>query len=266
MPSLSDDGRTLAYNRLDGIGIRDLVSGKASLLATGPGVAEYPVLSHDGRRVLFNRGQWNEQRALFIIPATGGPPERVCEDCGPASDWSRDGRTVLFRSPDLEPAHTISHLDLASGRKTLLFRSEHASFYRAHFSPDERWLVVHSDRPGAETPDFVVPYRGAQPVPESEWIPINDGKGFHDEPRWAPDGNAVYYVSDRDGFQCIWAQRLDPSTKHPIGSPYAVHHFHSRRHSMKDLAPVLPDIGVAPGRLVFEMADLRANIWMAELK
>ena len=42
---------------------------------------------------------------------------------------------------------------------------------------------------------------------------------------WAPDGDLIYMVSERDTFRCIWAQRLD-SRKHPVGSPLPVKHFH----------------------------------------
>ncbi len=39
-------------------------------------------------------------------------------------------------------------------------------------------------------------------------------------------GTRVYFTSTRDGYLCIWAQRLDPVTKHPLGPPFAYEHFH----------------------------------------
>jgi hypothetical protein len=43
----------------------------------------------------------------------------------------------------------------------------------------------------------------------------------------APSGKLLYYISERDGFACIWARRLNPRTKMPMGEPFAVHHQHS---------------------------------------
>jgi len=44
---------------------------------------------------------------------------------------------------------------------------------------------------------------------------------------WSPDGNLLYFISERDGFVCLWAQRLDPATKHPQGAAFPIRHFHT---------------------------------------
>lgn len=33
-------------------------------------------------------------------------------------------------------------------------------------------------------------------------------------------------MSNRDGHGCIWGQRLDPKTKRPVGSQFAVRRIH----------------------------------------
>jgi WD40 repeat protein len=60
-----------------------------------------------------------------------------------------------------------------------------------------------------------------------EWIPVTDGKHMDDKPQFSADGNTVYFTSTRDRFLCIWAQRLDPKSKHPVGPPFAYEHFHN---------------------------------------
>ena len=52
--------------------------------------------------------------------------------------------------------------------------------------------------------------------------------GRNDRPAaaWSPDGRLVYLLLDRDGFRCLWAQRLDAATKQPLGTPFAVQHWH----------------------------------------
>jgi len=136
--------------------------------------------------------------------------------------------------------------------------------YRGHFSPDERWITFHADHPRSGTRVFIAPFRGTTPVEESDWIAVTEGGAFDDAPRWSPDGNRLYYLSDRDGFRCIWAQRLDPATKRPMGIPSAVQHFHRRQRSVVAVG-VSVDLCVARDKFVFTMGELRGNIWIAEL-
>ena len=75
---------------------------------------------------------------------------------------------------------------------------------------------------------MVAPFRGAAEIPESQWIPVN-GSAYDRQPRWSPDGNLIYFHSNRDGFQCLWWQRLDPVTKRPAGAAFNVYHIHSAR-------------------------------------
>ena len=84
-------------------------------------------------------------------------------------------------------------------------------------------------------------------------------------PRWSPDGRLVYYLSDRDGNLCVWAQRLDAVTKKPLGPPSAVPHEHSARYRMSVPADVAR-FDVANGVLVYWLAELTGNIWQTKVK
>jgi hypothetical protein len=76
---------------------------------------------------------------------------------------------------------------------------------------------------------------------------------------WSPDGATLYFLSDRDGFRCIWAQRLNPATKRLAGSPFSVVHFHQAGRSMVDAGF---NMSVTADSLVFALTDLTGNIWM----
>jgi hypothetical protein len=45
-------------------------------------------------------------------------------------------------------------------------------------------------------------------------------------PTFSSDNNTLYFISNRDGFYCLWAQRLDSSTKKARGDAFAIEHFH----------------------------------------
>ncbi|MCP5112313.1 MAG: hypothetical protein GY953_15925, partial [bacterium] len=82
---------------------------------------------------------------------------------------------------------------------------------------------------------------------------------------WSPDGNLLYFLSDRDGWNCIWSQRLEPATKEPTGEAFPVYHAHGARHPLGNRLE-LGHIGlsVARDKLVFAMDEVRGNIWMME--
>src|SRR5262249_18320081 len=79
---------------------------------------------------------------------------------------------------------------------------------------------------------------------DCEWIAITDGAA-DDKPRWSPDGATLYFLSKRDGFRCIWAQRVD-ARKHPAGQPIPIFHAHEARRSMVSVGR--GDLGMSVAR------------------
>jgi len=71
----------------------------------------------------------------------------------------------------------------------------------------------------------------------------------------------MYFVSDRDGFRCIWAQRLDGS-KYPVGEPVPVFHAHEARRSLLNVQNGALDMSVARDKIVFNMSETTGNVWV----
>lgn len=107
----------------------------------------------------------------------------------------------------------------------------------------------------------VVPLHGETAAPPSEWVFVTESGPWINKPRWAPGGNLIYYVSNRDGFVCIWARQLDPATKQPIGEPKAIVHFHSVHNSLGSVYDA--ELSVAKDKLVFNLGEASGNIWLA---
>ena len=85
-------------------------------------------------------------------------------------------------------------------------------------------------------------------------------------PAWSLDGNVLYFVSERDGFRCIYAQRLTPDTKEPMDHPMDVYHFHVARRSMMNFVNAeMARLSVARNRIVFTLGERTGNLWMTEL-
>jgi hypothetical protein len=99
-----------------------------------------------------------------------------------------------------------------------------------------------------------------------EWIVVAEATRVLDKTLWSSDGSLLYYVSEVDGFRCIRAQRLDPTTKMPLGPPLDVYHSHSARRSLMNPWLGALDLSVTADKLFFNLGETTGSIWAAEWK
>ena len=267
-PHSSDDGRKVVWatsaGRETDVRTKDVVTGQSSVLINSNAAQPAPKLSRDGSKVVYQVDE-SGKSALYSISSRSGLPERICAACGRPTHWSRDGRFVLFDSATAEPA-SAGVLEVSSGHTSPLLRGK-ASLYSPRFSSDDRWIAFHVLSSATTRTIFVAPFDGLSEIPENRWIAITDGKTADREPYWSPDGTLVYYLSERDGFRCIWAQRLEAATRQPVGGPFAVAHFHSARRSLTNVGygTGLIGLSIAQDKIVFAQGELTGNLWMMEL-
>ncbi len=255
-PTISADGRILAYNsRKSGVPdvyLRDLRSGTERALTSSPAGTGRGELSPDGSKAAYGR-----RGSLFAMPAKGGVEEKVCDSCVmTVLGWTLDSRQVVTgRGRPIE----LILIDTQTGKQTPLLRHPSFDLHRGQFSPDGRWLAFNS-KGGTQSAIRITPFRDGAAAPEKEWISVTEGTGDDGGPTWSPDGNLLYFYSARAGFQDIWAQRLDPATKRPVGEPFVVLAFHSARR------PLNPSLSkaVTRDRLFWSMEEITGNIWVAE--
>jgi tricorn protease-like protein len=190
------------------------------------------------------------------MPATGGLSRKVADDCA-SFPWAHHSRRVLCYNND-----GLWLVDTESGRRSQIT----TRVAGACLSWDDQWMACYraAEQPGRSRV-FAVPIRKAGPTPENEWVAVTSGEFSDAIPRFSPDGRVLYFMSLRDGFGCLWAQRLDPATKKPAGRPFTVQHFHTARRSPGSVRPGHRAISVARNMLVSTMEERTGNIWMAEL-
>ncbi len=267
-PSISADGRRLVFHTgragSSDVWLKDLATGAETPLANTTAEEAYPILSADGRQVFYSVSEQGKMYGyLVILDAAGRPgiPRRVCQDCMRARDWSPDGRSALLAGRNDNPL-----LDLVTGRHAP-YLSHSNPGYRAdnpRWPPDGRWLSLQLWTGPDRGRYYVLRFTAPAAAPESEWIAVTGEDSLDLENCWSPDGNRLYFTSERDGFLCLWSVRLDPATKRPLGAPEPVVHFHSARLPMNDeLAPIR--LSTSRDRLVFELHEITGNIWMTEL-
>jgi eukaryotic-like serine/threonine-protein kinase len=262
-PTLSESGETLAFRsrragRFDVL-LKDLRSGEETVLVQSAG-DDYPAISRDGKNVAYSLRQ-DGKMPIFVVPARGGPPKPVCGDCGEVEQWSPDGSGILYVTGD-DPSG-VGFLSIASSQHREWLRHPGYGIFYPRFSPSGDWLSFNArlnNRAPARA--FVASVQSSSVAAEKEWVLVSEDG---DAPSWSPDGNLLYFWSNRDGSPCLWAQRLDPVTKRTTGSPLSIQHFHSRGLSWRNLYLGAPDIAVARDKVVFTLGEHTGNIWMTDL-
>ena len=260
-PAISPDGTKLAYSLQRGgsreIWVRDLKSAQENAISASIGPSFNPNFSPDGNELLYRAAE-RQTSVGYAVSLSAGGSKAICEDCSDYG-WSSDKtKLVLVGTTPVR----ISILDLATRRRTGLLNHPVYLLWNARFSPDDRWVSFNATAQG-RSQVFVAPVRETAIIPEREWIPIAES-GWDDKPRWSPDGSTLYFVSERDGFRCVWAQRLD-SRKHPVGEAIPVFHAHESRRSLSNVGPGDLGISVARDKIVFNMSERTGNLWMTRL-
>jgi serine/threonine protein kinase len=267
-PSLSADARMLAFLSgppdLKQVWVLDLASGKEQPLTSGGGTKSAPALSADGSQVAYSV-QEKGGTSIYVSPTAIAPPGRVpraYEKCGEPADWTRDGRAILFQMAD---STSIWMLNLNSSVRSLLLQHPDFGLRDPRLSPDGRWIAFVAAAAGSDhSRIFVAPFRDGLLTPPAEWVGATDGTAGDSKPAWLASDTLVYY-SKRDQFGGLWKQRLDPATRHPIGSPTQLYGFHTFRESPRPLFESGFSITVAQNTLVLNQVELSGNLWSASI-
>jgi Tol biopolymer transport system component/DNA-binding winged helix-turn-helix (wHTH) protein len=264
-PSISADGRTLVYGSSvpghEDIWMKDLQTGKKMPIANAPVAEWHPVISRDGSMVAYTVDD-AKAPGLFTVPATGGKSRRVGPAVAWIFDWSPDDQSIVYHLKSNDPI--LKRLNLQNGSESNFLQKTGVGLFQSRFSPDGKWLLFEGVTGLPSVTDsqiFIVRIQDGLPMSAENWIRIGDEHGWSDKPRWSPDGNTIYFISHRDGFRCIWAQRLDAETKHPTGAVLPIYHFHSNRLSPNHVGLSVLEIDVAVDKLVIDLGELTGNIW-----
>lgn len=217
-----------------------------------------------GPRLFFSKRPYE----LMALPADGGVVEKVCSGCGSLTGVSATGDRVL-----LEPAEE-EHLmmyDVASQKLVKLADrgGPDTMLSGGQFSPDGQWVAfgATNNRTGGSS-IFAIPTAGPLPVPREQWIAITSESEISRDPLFAPSGQFLYFTAEKDGFRCLWARRINPATRVPVGEAFPVRHFHTARLALRNRASSGNIIGLnAGGRyLVFALTGTTGNIWLEETR
>jgi Tol biopolymer transport system component len=131
-----------------------------------------------------------------------------------ATDWSADGRFLLYDSINPKRGFDIWALPLEGDRKPFEVVQTDFNERSAQFSPDGKWIAYQSDKTGR--PEIYV-----QPFPGSGGgSPVSTGGGG--QVRWNRNGRELFYVAADDRLMAVPVRiGSDPRTIE-LGAPAAL--------------------------------------------
>jgi Tol biopolymer transport system component len=228
--------------------VHDLVRGVSMRLTFDPETDNgIPVWSPDGRTLLYSTLRGSKAGVGIFRKASNGagsqelllPSDRPEREAW-VTDWSRDGRYLLFCRGGMvnNSDADIWVLPITDKKKPVPFLHAAATAYDAQFSPDGRW-VAYTSRESGRPEIYVVSFDPATLAVSEDTAKPSSGKwqissDGGSAPRWRRDGKELFYVSlDRTimavavegkgaSFNVGHSQRLFAAPLAPFSAPYDV--------------------------------------------
>jgi Tol biopolymer transport system component len=205
-PSLSPDGRTVAFTRVNGASVEiavQQVDGGAPLTVTGqvPGDNYYQALSPDGSRMIFTGSD-----GLYLMPTLGGQARRIAQGPADFPAWSPDGARVVY--VDAKDTIFVQPVDRQDRTVLVVGRDLHSPAWQ----PDGEWIAyVEGNRQlyqnGNSAPSAIRVVRATGGTP----LALTDSSSLNTSPVWMPGRRALLFISDRDGGRDIFQLDLRKS-------------------------------------------------------
>jgi len=248
------NGSRLAYvaglfgERGSEIRIRDAAGGHEDVILPSLLLASGLRLSADGSRLAYRDRV--EGKLQTLVTDRGSTSARVvCDSCY-FLDFFAAAEEGLIQYRDQLVRHNLA----TGARQTLL--DDAGALFEAGVSPGDHWVAFTTENPDGTARLYTAPVR-PQPVPPAEWNQVAVERNILTAPQWSPNGKFLYYGSNRDGFPCVWAQRMADDGK-PVGPPVAVYHSHESG-GMRLWRE--PQFGITPERLYMLTLELKGNVW-----
>lgn len=254
--SLSPDAAKLLFpsKRSGGWKIwqRDLITDHEAPVTQGKEDSD-PLYAPAGLRFAFTREE-NGRRNLYV--RAGVADRKLSENCGRPVSWTPDETALLCIG-----GKTIWLVETATRQQKRLFQREGWTPMEAALSPDGNWLAIAVERGKQKVHGYLARFGRAGVADPSDWIWVTE-EPFNLTFAWAPDGTDLYYFHSRDGFRCLWSQRVEDLQRgRRAGPPRSIRHFHSfQNYPLNGSA-----LSVAGNRVAVVLAQHRSNLWRASV-
>jgi len=222
-----------------------------------------PRVSRDGKRVAYRLTREGGARQLTWLEIGSSGEHAMAEGLTNAWDWSPDGSEIVHNcvSPTRQPPAlcTSPVADPSPDRVRKLVADPDYQLYQARYSPDGQWILFNaqSNKHVAESILGVVPAAGGK------WTPITSQTLWADKGRWASDGKAIYFISNRDSaFFDVWGIEFDPVKGTTAGNEFRVTRYDNPGRRLQ--ASAISELGVSQTRLVLPIVERAGSVWVLD--
>ena len=220
-PAISPDGNTIAFSYQGDLYTVPATGGEARLLTLHEAYDFSPVWSPDGKSIAFASARYGGFD-IFVIPATGGKAKRLTTNSGGDIPWSYtpDGKYILFyaRIQD-DPLNAqfptgafpeLYKVSIDGGRPERVLTTPALG---ATYSDDGKYILYYDIK------GFENGWRKhhISSVTRDIWLydtetgkhkKLTSFEGEDRNPVYSPDGNTVFYLSERQGSFNVWTMPL----------------------------------------------------------
>jgi len=228
-PSLSPNGQELVYMSEKDLFSFDLFLADAKSGKEERKVANSATSPHfDALRFMDSSGAWSwdgtrlayvvfadgDNDLVIVHPETGKVLDQISiEGIGAIQgpSWSPDGRTIAF-SGSKGGVSDLYLYDTETGQTTQLTDDRYADF-QPTYSPDGKTIAFSTDRSPSTNFDELAYAKFQLALLDVATGQIRDVDVFgpsvkHINPQFSPDGSALYFIADVDGFSNIYRIHL----------------------------------------------------------
>lgn len=161
----------------------DTARGVRTRLTSDPALDVYAVWSPDGSRIAFTSAR--KGGGIFTKSLTGTGQEDALLENGVPTDWSSDGRFLLY-TPYTKQGDLWA-LPMGGSDKPFPVAQSTFSERDGQFSPDGKWIAYASDESG-RSEIYVQPFPGPG---DKTQVSTTGGA----QVRWRADGKELFYVA-----------------------------------------------------------------------
>lgn len=207
-PSVSPDGKTIAFAWSGDIWSMSVSGGVARRLTGNEAEDSQPVFSPDGQQIAFASRRTGNVSQVFVMPVSGGVPRQITFHTGgsmPVS-WAPDSKSLIItglrdQAPNnYKPATRFFRVNLEKReREEMLFDDYGAS---GALSPDGTKLLFTRE----DHDPYRIGYHGSQAgqvwlydLTEKIFRLILKSETGYRSPVWRPDGAAFYCLDNAEG-------------------------------------------------------------------
>jgi Tol biopolymer transport system component len=229
-PSISPDGTTIVFSYHGNLYSVNANGGPAMAITTGDAYDGFPVWSHDGKTIAFASDRYGNFD-VYTMPSKGGMPLRLTFNSANdyPMDFTADNSAVLFGSGREAPAGSVRfpsprlflnmyNIPVNGGRPILVSAAGAES---AHYN-NSGTKIVFQDRKGYE--DDLRKHHVSS-VTRDIWIfdiekntytQVSDFVGEDREPVFSNNGNAIFYLNEKNGTQNVYKKELNSNTENRL--------------------------------------------------